>query len=299
MKHSSFTALILWMGIFLICPVIRAENSLPVYVSIPPQKFFIQSIGKDRVSVSVMVAPGANPHNYEPTPDQMKTLSSSRMYFAIGDPFETVWLKKFSAANPNMKIIHTEDGIEKKPVHRRENIFFSSEGSEETHSHAHGIFDPHIWLSPPLVMLQARNILLALVDEMPAQREFFEANYKNLVHELIALDADLRGVFKDDANKEFLVFHPSWGYFADAYRLTQNAVESEGREPKAKEMAHLIAYAKNRGIQAVFVQPQFSAKHAEIIAKEINGRVIHADPLAEDWMVNIKSVANAIQQALR
>jgi zinc transport system substrate-binding protein len=113
------------------------------------------------------------------------------------------------------------------------------------------------------------------------------------------LDADLRLLFKDDANKQFLVFHPSWGYFADAYGLRQRAIEFEGKEPKAKEISQLIQYARTHGIRKIFAQPQFSSKHADIIAKEINGQVLYADPLAEDWIANLKSVATSVKQALR
>jgi zinc transport system substrate-binding protein len=289
----------IWIGVCQLCPNASAENKLKVYVSIPPQKFFVQSIGGETVDISVMVSAGANPHNYEPTAGQMKMLSSSRIYFAIGDPFEDVWLKKIASANRSMIIVHSEDGIEKKPAHRHEAITPHQPHPEGDHGHSHGIYDPHVWLSPPLVMQQSRNILMALIAEMPENRELLEKNFKNFMEQLIMLDAELRLLFKDDANKEFLVFHPSWGYFADAYGLRQKSIEFEGKEPKAKELTELIQYAKSRDIQNIFVQPQFSIKNAGTISKEINGNLIYADPLAENWLENIKTVATSIKQALR
>jgi zinc transport system substrate-binding protein len=299
MKRSLLMAILMGIFVFLFCPVVMAQTKMPVYVSFLPQKFFVESIGGNLVDVSVMVAPGANPHTYEPTPDQMKKLSSAKIYFAVGDPIEDTWLSKFSSVNPNMKIVHTEDGIEKKPIQRHERIMPAEADTDTGHAHEHGINDPHIWLSPSLVILQARNILVALADAAPEQRDFFEINYKKFIDQLIELDAALRIMFKDDENKQFIVFHPSWGYFADAYRLGQCSIEIEGKEPKAKEMTQLIQYAKNKSIKVILVQPQFSTKIAETIAGEISGRVVNADPLAENWMENIKSVAASIKQGLR
>ncbi len=293
---SAFMACI-WI-ILTYCPG-TAEDKLQAYVSIPPQKFFVQSIAGDKMDVSVMVTPGANPHNYEPTPDQMKRLAFAKIYFAIGDPFEDIWLPKITAANPAMKIVHTEDGIAKKPVHRHESPRLQKPSIKMHSGHAHGIDDPHIWLSPPLVMLQARNILMGLIEEMPENREFFEQNYQSFISKLMVLDADFRTLFRGDARKEFLVFYSFWGYFADAYHLEQKSIEFEGKEPKAKELSELIQYARNREIRYIIVQPQFSTKHAESIAKEIHARLIFADPLAENWMDNLKSVAASLKEALR
>ena len=90
-----------------------AADPLPVFVSIPPQKYFVEKIGGNRVSVSIMVTPGSNPHNYEPRPNQMTALSKATIYFAIGITFEDAWLSRFSDINPKMRIVHTEEGIEK------------------------------------------------------------------------------------------------------------------------------------------------------------------------------------------
>ena len=142
--------------------MLYAEKTIHVVASILPQKYFIQKIGGDRVSVSVMVLPGANPATYEPKPRQMVDLSNADIYFAIGVPFEKNWLSRFAEANPRMKIVETQSGINRIPMiaaghrHHDEN----RHAPEET---THAPTDPHIWLSPPLVMLQAKNILDALI----------------------------------------------------------------------------------------------------------------------------------------
>ncbi len=288
-----------------------AADRMSVFVSIVPQKYFVRQIGGNIVNVQVMVQPGANPENYEPKPRQMGDLLNARAYFAIGVPFEDAWLGKISALNPKMKVVHTESGIEKMPM---EDPLF---GGEEAHSeggvkqgtvkaadedgrhHDHGGLDPHIWLSPPLVKRQALTILGALKELDPAHSSDFEANYRKFIANIDALDTELKATLADMQGRRFMVFHPSWGYFARAYGLRQIPIEIEGKDPKPGQLKTLIEYARQEGIKVIFVQPQFSSKNAELIAGEIAGRVAVADPLSEDWMENLRQVAENIREGMK
>jgi zinc transport system substrate-binding protein len=267
-----------------------AKDRLEVTVSIVPQQYFLEKIGGDRVTVSVMVLPGANPAVFEPKPQQMMALTRSTVYFAIGVPFERVWLRKFEEVNGSMKMVHTEAGIEKMPMGPRQG---------RKPGHGHGIKDPHVWLSPPLVMLQARNVLDALVTLDPGHRQDYEAHYKSFIQELVDIDLQIRAIFSDSGEgRKFMVYHPSWGYFARAYGLTQIPVEMEGKEPTPKELEDLIEYAEAEGVKALLVQPQFSTKSARTIAGALNGRVVVADPLARDWKENLLKVAKTLREIL-
>ncbi len=285
------------LGIFFLSPAF-AGNSLKVIVSILPQKYFVERIGGDRLDVSVMVHPGSNPATYEPKPRQMVNLTQSRIYFAIGVPFETVWLERFAHANPGMRIVATQAGIEK----------ISMKTTRRQHGNEHhgsaaadpGVRDPHIWLSPPLVMLQARNILDALLKADPTHRDTYEANYRVFIMELVDLDLKIMRLFADEGrDKRFMVYHPAWGYFAEAYGLVQIPVETEGKKPTPKELQRLIRDARQDGTKAIFVQPQFSTKNADTIARAIGGRVISADPLALDWGKNLFRVARQFKAVLK
>lgn len=269
-----------------------AEDALKVTVSILPQKYFVQKIAGDLVDVSVMVLPGASPATYEPKPQQMVHLTRSKIYFAMGVPFEKVWLKKFAAINAKMVIVHTEGGIEKIPMAR---VHPHDEGR-----HPHGIKDPHVWLSPRLVMVQARNILDSLLEVDPAHGEMYRSNYKSFIRELVALDLKIREVFRGKREgAQFMVFHPSWGYFAKAYGLRQIPIEVEGKEPTSKGFQNLIRHAKKHDVKVIFVQPQFSTKSAKIIAEEIGGQVIVADPLGANWAKNLLNVAEKVKTAVK
>ena len=163
--------------------------------------------------------------------------------------------------------------------------------------HHHGGLDPHIWLSPPLVMLQARSILTALQAVDPAHRLTYEANYRAFILDLVDLDAQLRAIFDSLRGSPFMVFHPSWGTFAHTYGLIQVPIEIEGKSPKPAQLKELIERARSNRIKIVFVQPQFSSKSAEQISRAIGGRVAVVDPLAQDWANNLRPVAEEFKHA--
>ena len=280
-----------------------AQTPVPIFVSIVPQQYFVQQIGKDKVDVSVMVRPGASPATYEPKPLQMAKLSKSRIYFSIGVPFETFWLDKIASANPEITIVHTDKGIEKRPMaaHHNEEEEPAGHNHEAVHEndHGHAGLDPHTWLSPKLVKIQAGHILDALVAADPGNKDFYTANYHVFIKKIEALDLDLVRMLKNKAGMQFMVFHPSWGYFARDYNLKMIPIEIEGKNPKPAKLQALIAHAKDEGIKVIFVQPQFSTKSAALVAKEINGQVIPADPLALDWLDNMKKVAEQFKEVLK
>ncbi len=271
-----------------------------VFVSILPQKYFVDAIGGELVDISVIVPPNHNPEDYEPSPAQMVQMAKADMYFAVGVPFENTWLEKFSDINPKMQVVYTDAGIEKKPIDRHEIFEPRTENPGHGHEHSHGVLDPHIWLSPPLVKIQAGDILKGLIDIDPGHSDIYNQNYLRFIEQIDRLDRELKSVFAQGSlGKKFLVFHPAWGYFADAYGLIQISIEIEGKDPKARDVKQLIEYAKQHRIKLIFVQPQLSPKYAELIAAEIGGRIIFADPLAENWVDNMRSVALSIKQALK
>lgn len=288
-----FVMLVLPAAALLLAAGPAGAAGLKAFVSIQPQKYFVERISGRTAEVNVMVAPGSHPAVYEPSPRQMAALSKADLYFAAGVPFEDTWLEKIRAANPDLKIVHTDTWIQKQPIDR-------NGSTEADHGHDHGNLDPHIWLSPPLVMIQARHILTALSQADPDNADTYEANGQKFISELAQLDTRLRRMFaQGPQNREFLVFHPSWGYFADAYGLKQIPVEISGKTPRATDLQRLITLAREKGIQTVLIQPQVSSKSAETIARAIDGNVVSADPLAGNWRENLVEVAGKILEAAR
>ena len=284
----------------LIIPSGYAGESIPVFVSILPQKYFVEQIAGDLADVSVMVQPGASPATYEPRPKQMALLSTARIYFAIGVPFENVWLPKIQTSNPDMRIILTDKGIKKIPMKTMDHTGHGA-GLEREHGMNHGMgLDPHVWTSPEMVKIIAGNIHRAFIEMDDRNEQVYEKNYRRFIREIDELDQSLKDLFAAKGKKKsFMVFHPSWGYFASNYGLEQIPVEIEGKNPKPAQLQHLITTAREKGINVIFVQPQFSAQSAKVVADALGGSVVFADPLAYDWAKNLRQQANAFRSAVK
>lgn len=273
--------LIIIFSYILIATFANAKQPHTVFVSILPQKYFVERIAGDRVEVQVMVLPGESPATYEPTPRQMVKLTKANLYFSIDVPFEKKWLPKIKQLYPTLTIIKTHKGINKRTMHSH----------RHHHSNHHHMSDPHIWLSPPLAILQVRHIFTALREQYPESQKYFTQNYHQLINRIAALDTELLEILSHIKHKAFMVFHPSWGYFADAYGLHQMPIEIEGKDATPSQLAYLIDSAKKNNINVIFAQPQFSIKSAQLISKSIDGKLIIIDPLSESWESNLKNVA--------
>jgi zinc transport system substrate-binding protein len=259
-----------------------------VVVSIVPQKVFVKKIGGEKVKVTVMVKQGSSPHDYQPKPSQMKDISKANVYFSIGVEFENIWLEKFSNQNKNLLLINSSKGIEKHYAHH------NCTHAHHNHNHNQSI-DPHVWVDPINVKVIAKNIYETLAKLDANNADFYKKNYETYLTELDTLDADLKKIFKDTAKySTFMVFHPSWGYFAKRYKLTQLPVEVNGKEPKMKALVTIIKKAKEANVRAIFTQPEFSDKASQNIANNLKIAVIKASPLAENWAENLKMLAHAI-----
>ena len=285
----------------LAAPAWGGAAPLPVFVSILPQKYFVERIGGDQVKVAVLVGPGRSPATYEPTPKQMAELSQARLYFSIGVPFEAVWMKRLAANNPRMKVIDSRRGIQLLPMashHHHDDEKHPAGDPHPAHDHGMGLPDPHVWTSPARVRIMAESILEALIAAAPDHQAEFRANYQKFVADLDALEQEIRERLAKLTQRRFLVFHPSWGYFAHDFGLEQIAIESSGKEPGAKALAALIEQAKRDNIRVIFVQQQFSRTAAATVAAAIGGRVVAVDPLAENYFDNLRAVATAFVAAM-
>jgi zinc transport system substrate-binding protein len=295
-KRTLAITSILCVLVFLIgCTTapLPASDKLDVTVSILPQKYFVERIGGDLVNVNVMVAPGEEPHTFEPQPSQMQALSNSQIYFTIGVEFENAWLNKFKDANPNLQFVDCSAGIEKIAVSGDEHA------AAESETDAHGDLDPHIWLSPANGKIIAQTIATALSDMDHEHSAVYQKNLDAFLQDIDTLDHEISDSLQTLTTRQFITFHPAWGYFARDYDLEQIAIEVEGNEPSAVELADLIRFAKQQDIHFIFAEPEFSTKSAETIAQEIGGEVILVSPLEENWLENMNLIANHLKQVLQ
>ncbi len=269
----------------------RSDDIPLVMVSIPPQEYFVEKIAGGRVEVDAALPPGASPAAYEPGPAEMRQVTEADLYLSIGVPFERAWLPRLESANPGLPVVATHLGVNRLPIDR---YGAHADEGEHGHGHGHGSPDPHIWLSPKLVRVQADTIASALSRLDPQGDSIYSANLAAFHRELDSLQQRIGTVLQDARVDTFVVFHPAWGYFADEFGLFQLPIEVQGQEPSPSELAHLVEVAGGLTDPVVLVAPQFSRRSAETLAGEIGARVEVADPLAEDWAANLVEVAGRI-----
>ncbi len=282
----------------------KEVNKEAIFVSLLPQKDMVNQIVGYSSDIQVLVPAGASPATYEPTTKQMSDISKAKVLFTIGVPFEKVLIPKLKKQLPDLDIIATDKGIEKrKPATIQELMeadgHHHAEADDHHHGDNHGGVDPHIWLDPTLVIKQVQTMTDYLVAEYPEFEEDYRKGSKNYINELNELDSNIQMILRKVKGKSFLCFHPSWGYFADRYGLKQVPIEIEGKEPTPKEQKMIIDYAIEHGIKTVFVQKQFNEDIAKSIAEQINGKVVSLDPLGEKYLDNMMSIANKIAISLK
>ncbi|WP_028583803.1 metal ABC transporter solute-binding protein, Zn/Mn family [Desulfogranum mediterraneum] len=272
-----------------------AAAPLEVFVSIAPQKWLSDQIGQDQVHTHILIANNQEPHSFEPSPRQIAQLSAARLYLTVELEFENQLVKILSQNAQRLTIVDVAKQVRKIPMDQH--------GQEHQHGHGEGghspqLLDPHIWLAPANLKIMARNMAAAFRAADPANQAFYQHNLEELNRTLDRLDRELAHQLKPYQGAPFYVFHPSFGYFARAYGLRQEAVEVEGKAPTPKQLARLIAQARKEQIRVIFVQPQFDPKSGAAIARAIDGRVLPLDPLAEDIPANLRAMAAAVAAAL-
>jgi len=268
------------------------NNQLTISVSILPQKYLIDRLTDSTIAVNVMVPPGTSPEMYEPSPVQMKEVSTSAVYFAVGPlEFESTILPKIKELNPNILFVDLSKGINLIEGHNHREIM----GEDEHHT----CYDPHIWTSSLEFKLMAIGTCIELCELFPDKKQKFEGNLVKLESDFNKLDSLMKMVVESATTKKFLIYHPALSYFARDYGLTQIAIEADGKNPSANQLTELVKVAKSENLKYVFIQSQFDSRNAEILAKEIDGEVLSIDPLGYDWLGNMYDLTNKLTKALR
>lgn len=272
-----FTALTLTVGCITKDPVADGETgdgigTIGIIVTILPQADFVEIVGGDNVRVTVMVPPGASPHTYEPTPAQLRDISKADIYYTVGSGvgFEEVWMDRIIAMNPKMTIIDGSEGIAKIGT------------------------DPHIWNSPVNAKKMVENLNTGLIRADPANAKEYTANKDRYILELDALDKYAHEMLDGFTNREFLIYHPSFGYFAREYNMTQIAIEHKGKAPTPQTIKTCVDKAREYNLSYIYVAPQFATEHAKSIAHEIGGQVVFVDPLPTEYVSNMRSVVASL-----
>ena len=255
-----------------------ASGRIKVAATIAPLGEFVEAVGGDRVTVTVIVPPAAEPHTFEPTPSQMVELAGADLFVKNGAGLE-FWLDRILQANAGAAVVDTSQGIA---------LLNESEGE----------IDPHIWLSLRNAAVQVRNICSGLSRIDPQNKEFYIKNRDDYLQRLADLDSQLNSTFAGKKSRIFIVHHPAWTYFASDYNLTQVALMQEEKEPGPRYLAEVISLARQNNITTIFVEPQFNPKSAEVIAREMNASVVTLDPLAANYLESMERAGQQIAMSM-
>ncbi|MBU4302609.1 MAG: metal ABC transporter substrate-binding protein [Actinomycetia bacterium] len=282
------------------CGKEEASGPMKVAASTVPLADFCTEVGGDLVEVKTMVPPGASPHTFEPTTEQMKFMSDAKVFVQNGLNLEA-WAADIVRKVDNQDLVDVvagdnvpkseliEVGGEKhehgegekcecnghEPDHREE-IGRDHEEDVENDDHEHGIYDPHVWLDPNLAACEVEAIRDGFIKADPDNEEEYKENAQEYIEELKELDEYVKGETSSFTEKKFVSFHPAFRYFARRYGLEQVGVVEElpGKEPSAGEIAELIDGIKREGVKVMFTEPQFNPQAAEAIAAEAGAEVV-------------------------
>jgi zinc transport system substrate-binding protein len=195
-------------------------------------------------------------HDYQLTAGDVRKLADADLLLANGAGMET-FLGKVQEQAPSLRVVEVSDGI---PL---------MDGNA------------HVWVSFEGARQQVDNITAALVEAAPGQADAFRANAEKYKSDLAALDEKMRTALAPYAGTPIVTFHEAFPYFARDFNLDLVGViaRESGAEPSARELADTIELVRTRRVKALFAEPQFPDKSAQVIARETGLKVYELDPV--------------------
>ncbi len=260
------------MGFLTLCifaSQLFAKDTL--IVSIPPQKYFIEQIAKDNFTIKIMMDDNLDPTTYKPTAQQYVWAENAIAYFKIGLYDEKKWVHSIKERNHILQTFDTTLNIKVNPI------------------------DPHIWLDPMLVRIQAKNILNGLIKIDVKNKEIYTKNYFTFVNKVSSLDYQLRTIFKSNLRNHFIVFHPAWGYFVKRYKLKQLEITADPLLTDKDNIVKIINQINKYASNILFIPKYYFPK---TLSEKINNNTkivsVAVSPLEYDWANNLLNVAKLI-----
>jgi zinc transport system substrate-binding protein len=267
--------------VVLLCGCVAPDQSpsgkIRVVASIAPLGEFAREVGGERVQVTVLVPPGAEPHTFEPSPAQMREVAGADLFVQNGAGLE-FWMGSLLSVNDEMLVVDSSRGV----------TLISEDGEA----------DPHIWLSLRNAEQQVKNICEGLSKIDPAGRDVYLKNMDSFLCRLNELDQELNHTYAGAKRRIFIVHHPAWTYFARDYGLEQVPLMEGEKEPGPRHLQEVIELGRKNNITVVFVEPEFNPKAAEVIAREMNASIVYLDPLAGNYLDNMRTVGEKIAESL-
>lgn len=285
------------------------SGKLNVCASFYPMFDFARKIGGNRVEVTNMVPSGMEPHDWEPTPQDIVTLEKADVFIYNGAGMEH-WVEDVLASlgSKRLTAVEASKGIALMEGHAHEREegqapeYSHPDGKD--HEHDSGGADPHVWLNPANAKVELANIKNAFIKADPENASYYEANYETWAKELDALDQEFRDALNPYAGREIIVAHQAFGYLCAAYGIKQVAIEglAPDSEPDPARVAEIIDFAKAHAVKVVFFEEMVSPKVAETIAKAIGAKTDVLSPvegLSDEQLASGGDYFSAMRQNLK
>jgi len=269
------------------------DDRLQVAVSIIPQAAFIDEIGGDLVNVTTVIPVGFSPENYEPSARQIIAINEVSVYFTIGVPAES---GNILPELRDISVVHLEDQVSE--VYEDRHFGEEDEHEEDEDGHAHFGRDPHIWLSIKRVQLMVQIMADELSALDPENEIIYQENAEDYILRLQGLHVDIQQMFLDKTMRNFITYHPSYGYFADEYNLEMLALEEDGKEPSISHLQELIDIARENSINRIYHQAEIDSEQVMTFVNDIDGESVMLNPLAYDYIDSMRDMAELIAEGL-
>jgi zinc transport system substrate-binding protein len=240
-------------------------SKIKVVASFYPIYEFVKKVGGDKVVESVLVPIGTEPHDFDPTIQQIQSIESASILVYNGAGMEATWINK---VNPKFAI-DTSNGM----------LLLTGNDPQ-----IHAPTDPHIWLDPMLAIQQVENIRNGLSKVDPGNAAYYDQNAQKFIGQLKSLDTSIRGNLSSSncAKRDFITFHNAFSYFAKEYGLNQHSIQGltpEG-EVLPQRLVQIVQLAKNLGINIIYSEDLIDPRSSQVIANEIpNGKVMVLSPI--------------------
>lgn len=261
-----------------------------VSVSISPMEYFVDRLTGGSLEVNVMLPPGVGHASYSPSPRQFEKLSGSGIYFRVGYlGYERAFIGRLKELSPGMKEVNLSEGVE---------LIRGPEIDHGDHVHEGGI-DPHIWMSPAVMLSLLPAISSSIIDVYPHLKGTVEENYPLLAGEVEAIHNDFKRLGQELPRRSFMIFHPALTYLARDYGFEQIAMEHEGKEPSPRYLSRLVSKARDESIPVIFIQQEYDVRSAQLISQETGAAVVPINPLAYDWMASMDELKTHFETHLR
>lgn len=271
-----FTAALLLLALLSPAPAAASSPApLRVLASFLPMYLFAVNVVGDApgVRVELMLPESLGcPHDYALTPSDMRKIASAELFLANGMGMEEFLGEPVRKTNPRVRLVESAASV---PPLRE-----SREGRGDGHRHAD--LNPHTWVSPRNAILQVRAIEKALAEASPGNAARFRTNADAYARRLEALDREFADASRTFRKRDIVTFHNVFDHLARDYglRIVGKVENAPGQEPSAGEIRKLVRKIRETGVPALFAEPQYPQRIADVIAREAGIPVRVLDPVA-------------------